>query len=162
MTQRALAIPSLVAVGWALAAVLAFSPAAMAQDGAAPAKSQAQPAKHNASSSPLDVISKGIKLKADPVESADFVEKSRPAELNYVPVGGARPEPKGKLLSLDELRAKEAELDALRNRHDQLAHRKPPTKVAYNPIAQEPKKKAPKKEVSCAITCEVKTTATAR
>ena len=128
-----------------------------APSAAADSQPPAAPAKRNAWASPLEVISKGVKLRSDPVESADFVKASRPAELNYIPVGSARPEPASRVLNLDELRAKQAELEALQSRHDKIAGRKQ-AKVAYNPIAQEPKKKAPKPVVTCTITCQVRLT----
>ena len=120
----------------------------------APPQVASQPSKRNPWASPMDVISHGIKLKFDPVEPADLVRKSRPSELNYVPVGAPRPEPAGKLLTLDELRAREAELDSVRSQHDRLAHR-PAPRVAFNPVAQEPRKKQPKAPVNCTITCQV-------
>ena len=83
---------------------------------------------------------KYLKLTPDPVEPAPFVKESRPAKLDYIPVHSQRPEPKTAPLTLEQLKAKEAELDRVRASHDQLAER-PSTKGAYKPLAQAPKPK---------------------
>jgi hypothetical protein len=153
--MTAVAAVALLAMG--LAAPTFAQQAASSADGQAQAGSApAAPAgsKRNPWANPLEVISKGVKLSTDPGEPAPFVKESRPEELNYKPVGGPRPQPAGRALSLDEMRAKEAELDAVRTDHARIAGHKT-AKVAYNPIAQEPKKKPPKPEVKCVITCQV-------
>ena len=109
-----------------LLAVIALAPAA-AQDG------------------PLDSLATRVGQRSKPAESADFVRNSRPADLNYLPVHSKRPEPKGKLLSDDELKAQERELDALRAAHDKAGERTP-VKAAYKPLKApgQPKKTQPK------------------
>jgi len=99
---------------------------------------------------------KYLKLTPEPVEPAPFVKESRPAKLDYIPVHSPRPEPKTAPLTLEQLKAKEAELDRVRKAHDQLAER-PSTRVAYKPLAQEPK--APrKKRTKCVGYCLAKGT----
>ena len=97
-----------------------------------------------------------LKLTPDPVEPAPFVKESRPSKLDYIPVHSQRPEPKTAPLTLEQLKAKEAELDGVRRAHDQLAQR-PATKVAYKPLAQEPKK-ARQKRSKCIGYCLAKGT----
>jgi hypothetical protein len=90
---------------------------------------------------PLDSLARQIGQRSQPVESADFVRDSRPAELGYVPVHSKRTEPPGKLLTPDALKAQERELDALRAAHDKAGERAP-VKAAYKPLqAPRPPKK---------------------
>ncbi len=58
----------------------------------------------------------------------DFIEQSRPATLEYVPVGTTAPE-RAKPKTPDEVKRAEAELEALRKRHagEAAATSKPPT-----------------------------------
>lgn len=98
----------------ALLALLALAPAA-AQDG------------------PLDSLATSVGQRSKPVEPAGFVRDSRPSDLNYLPVHSKRPEPKGKLLTADELKAQERELDALRATHDKAGERRP-ARAAYRPL----------------------------
>lgn len=110
---------------------------------ALPAVAQQAPASHPTTpENPIEVISKGLKLRADPVEPADFVRQSRPAEdqLNYLSTGGHRPEPDNKILTPDQVKAKQAEMEALLARHDRIAGRKPAAKTAANPPAVSPRK----------------------
>lgn len=51
----------------------------------------------------------------------DFVERSRPATLDYVPVGTAAPERPVKARSADEVKAVEAEMEGLRTRNEAAA-----------------------------------------
>lgn len=106
---------------------------------------------------PLTNVLKGVKLKADVGAMPDFVVKSRPPpdSLHYVPVGGARPEPAMPAMSVDEIKAEEAKLDALRLQHDRVGRRKsapvPSTSVA------DGRKPPPKKPVppKCILTCDI-------
>ena len=81
----------------------------------------------------LEGLARSTGLGSKPVEPADFVRSSRPADLNSIPVHSARPEAPGKLLTADELKARERELDALKASHDAIASR-PSSKVAYKPL----------------------------
>ena len=76
---------------------------------------------------PFQVISKGLKLRADPVVPKDFVRDSRPADdqLNYIPTGSQRPQPPSQPMNADQVKAKQAELEAMLVRHDKVSGRKP-------------------------------------
>ena len=76
---------------------------------------------------PLQIISKGLKLRADPVQPKDFVRDSRPADdqLNYIPTGSQRPQPPGQPMNADQVKVKQAELEAMLARHDKVSGRKP-------------------------------------
>ena len=88
---------------------------------------------------PLEAISQGLKLRADPVESKDFVRESRPTDLQYIPAGTPRPQPPTKVMSADQVKAKQAELEAMLVRHDRATGRKPTparaTTGAAKPVA---------------------------
>ncbi len=91
---------------------------------------------------PLDSLSRLIGLRSKPVEPADFVRLTRPAETNFIPVHTPRPNNHERILTNDELRAKERELDALKASHDQIAKR-PPSKVAHKPLEAPAQPKGP-------------------
>lgn len=88
---------------------------------------QQPPSRRPDASSPIDVISQGLKLRADPVEPKDFVRETRPSEdrLHFIPTGSPRPQPAGKIMTADQVKAKEAELEAILSRHDRLTGRRP-------------------------------------
>ncbi|WP_199049345.1 hypothetical protein [Microvirga splendida] len=48
----------------------------------------------------------------------DFVERSRPATLDYMPIGTSAPERATPARTAEEIKAAEAELDALRSRNE--------------------------------------------
>lgn len=102
------------------------------------------------SMSPLSFLN----LRSSPIEAPDFVRNSRPAEMDFVPVHSQRPEPAGKALTPAQIRAQEAQLDALRRDHDQLAGRKA-VAGTYKPLAAEPKPK-PKAAERCVGYCQAK------
>jgi hypothetical protein len=54
-------------------------------------------------------------------ESPDFVARSRPATLEYLPVGAAAPARPTAARTADEVKAAEAELDAVRARNEAAA-----------------------------------------
>jgi|GEM_PF-4718574 hypothetical protein len=74
---------------------------------------------------PLEAISQGLKLRADPVEPKDFVTGSRPTDMQYIPTGSPRPQPPSKVMTADQVKAKQAELEAMLVRHDRATGRKP-------------------------------------
>lgn len=101
----------------------------------------------------FETLSQGPRLRTDPGEPADWVRASRPAVIPDA--AGARlddRQPRRALLSPDEVRRKERELDALRLRHDRISGRKPAT-GKFKSAAAEPIVKTPKKQVRCALTC---------
>lgn len=58
--------------------------------------------------------------------AAGFVQSSRPKDdqLGYIPLGGPRPEPATKVMTPEQVKAMERELDDLRFKQDKLAGRK--------------------------------------
>ena len=106
---------------------------ALAQ-GAAPASAEQD--------GPLESLGRLIGLRSKPVEPAEFVRETRPAETNFIPVHTPRPNNHERILTNDELRAKERELDALKASHDQIANR-PPSKVAHKPLEAPVQPKGP-------------------
>jgi hypothetical protein len=101
----------------------------------------------------LETLTQGPRLRTDPGEPADWVRASRPAVIPDAAGAdvGAR-QPRRALLTPDDVRRKERELDALRVRHDRISGRKPAT-GKFRSAAAEPVVKTPKKEVRCALTC---------
>ena len=130
--------PLPLAVLTCLSLALAFSPAC-----AQGATAVAAPA-HAEEDGPLSALARTTGLRSKPVEAAEFVRNSRPGEMDFIPVHSKRPEAPGRLLTADELSAKEHELDALKARHDTIAKRKP-AKVVYKPLQApaQPKGAAP-------------------
>jgi hypothetical protein len=104
---------------------------------------EATPSRRPDASNPIDVISHGLKFRADPVEPRDFVRETRPSDekLNYIPTGSARPQPPGKIMTVDQVKAKEAELEAMLARHDKISGRRPAT-VRATTGAAKPKSAA--------------------
>lgn len=131
-----------------LAALLALTFA-----GAANAQSERKPPRVDGG--PIETI-RNFKLRHDPVEPADFVKKSRPPEekLQFLEVGSSRPEPAGRALTYEQIRAKEAELDGVRARHHRIGRRVAP-KVKIKSAAMEPKPRPVKKKQVCLISCTV-------
>ncbi len=126
---------------FALAALLAILALAQAHATASAETAAAQ-------DGPLDSLARQVGQRSKPVDSANFVRDSRPAELNYVPVHSKRPEPQGKLLTTEELKAKEHELDALHASHDKAGERRS-VKATYKPLRAPapPKKTQPRPTV---------------
>ena len=148
-TNRALAI-----LGAGMAAILFASPAARAQ-GAGGASS----------SSPVDAIVHGLKLTTTPREPDDFVRKTRkPNEtLDYVPIAGERRDPAKRLMTGDEIRAREAELDAVRARHDAASRRRPaagPFRSSAPPVVARKETPATKCLITCGVSSTVATSVT--
>ena len=109
---------------------------------------------------PIDAI-RNFKLRADPVEPAEFVRKSRPPEdqLQFIPIGAPKPEPATRPMTLDELRARETDLDGVRARHDRIGARAAPAGPPRS-VALAPKPPPEKKKRNCLITCIVDPTPT--
>jgi hypothetical protein len=113
---------------------LAFGPSSAFAQGAAPAQVE--------QSGPLDAFARSLGQRAKPTQPADFVRETRPAELDFIPVHSKRSEPPGKLLTADELKAREHELDDLKAAHDKIGDRQH-VKVVYKPLqAPNPPRKA--------------------
>jgi hypothetical protein len=110
-----------------------------------------------ASDNPLAPLAKTLQQRTDPPEPQDFVRRSRPGALDFVPVNTPRPQPGGKALTRDQIMAEEASLEAARARQDKLAARRPAAKAARSaagdPYVAPEKKKQPAK---CLLTCQIK------
>ena len=131
MTFRAAAFLSMVFIAPGLSSAQA--------QGADPAPAQTE------QDGPFESIGRMIGLRPKAVAPADFVRDSRPTESNFIPVHSPRPNTHERILTNDELHAKERELDALKASHDQIANR-PAPRVAYKPLqAPAPPKSAPVK-----------------
>ncbi|HEY8579492.1 MAG TPA: hypothetical protein VIL72_06360 [Beijerinckiaceae bacterium] len=134
--RRARFPAALRAAAFALAATLA-APAALAQSGGGL----------------FETLTQGPRLRTTPGEPADWVKASRPQTVpDAAAVDVESRKPRRALLTPDQVRRKEAELDALRARHDRLSGRKP-VRGKYRSAAAEPEQKETKKEVGCALTC---------
>lgn len=88
------------------------------------------------------------------MEPQDWVKRSRPADNQaYVPAGRPSDRPQRRVMTPDEVRAKEAELDAVRAKHDRLAHRKP-FKGQIGTASAPPLLKKEVKKPTCVLTCD--------
>jgi hypothetical protein len=99
----------------------------------------------------IDTIMQGPRLSTTPPEAADWVRASRPAPGAQRAV--AAPQPGRAVLTPDEIRAKEAQLEALRNRHDRLAGRKPPQGKFGSAAGKPPEQQAERYQPNCVMTC---------
>ncbi len=131
--------------------------AALLLNGATLAQTPTSTHRSTSTQSPWEVIT-NFKLRADPVEPAEFVKNSRPPEdsLHYIPLGRARPEPSTRILATPELAAREASLERSRAHHDAIAARAP-SKVRVKSVAAYPPRlrEAKKPAFECLLTCVV-------
>ena len=91
---------------------------------------------------PMDSVLKMLNLKADEGKPLDFVEKTRPGSVDYVPVGKKHPDRVIKPKTAAEVKASEAELDGARIRQQQMAGQ------PVTPAVAPSKPAAPKKGTS--------------
>ncbi len=122
------AILRMASLGAALLAAPLVASAALAGDNAPPAASA--PADQD------DGLLKSVLKKAnmatdDLGHPQDFVVKSRPATTDYVPVFRNNEEHKTKVLTPDQLKAMEADLDAAGARNAHIRDAFPPARRAY-------------------------------
>jgi hypothetical protein len=100
----------------------------------------------------VETIMAGPRLTTTPPEAADWVRSSRPAPNSQSPAARA-PAQQRAVLTGDQIRANEAQLDSLRSRHDRIAGRKPqrgtPGSAAGKPEAPEAESYKP----GCALNC---------
>ena len=101
----------------------------------------------------VDTILQGPKLRTDPGETEDWVKSRRPNELQEPVRVQPRAEPARKLLTPDEIRQREAQLDAVRIRNEQLGGRQP-VRGNFASAAGTPQEKKKKVEVRCSIACD--------
>jgi len=99
----------------------------------------------------METLMQGPRLTTTPPEAADWVRASRPPEGTR---SGARPpqQPQRPLLSADEIRKREAALDAARARHDRLAGRRSP-QGPFGSAARDPEPKTGDTQPACVLTC---------
>jgi hypothetical protein len=76
---------------------------------------------------------------------ADFVAKSRPTSVDYMPVGVVPPARSMKPRDPAKVKELEAEMEATRMRHDRLGGRKPPATAKPKPADKSAGKDAGKK-----------------
>jgi hypothetical protein len=83
----------------------------------------------------------------NPVAAPDFVQQSRPANLDYIPVGRAVPERPTKARTADEVKAAEAELEGIRARNEAARNTavKAGSTPAPEPASTEPRRRQPPK-----------------
>lgn len=109
----------------------------------------------------IDTIREGPRLTTTPPEAADWVRASRPAQ-NAQPTVRRAPAQQRAVLTGDQIRANEAQLDALRTRHDRIAGRKSPTgktgSAAGKPEAPESESYKPGCALNCSTAISVPTT----
>jgi len=121
---------------------------------AAPVAAQQSGGSAHNSDNPFAAILRGPRFTTTPMEPQDWVKRSRPADNEaYVPVGRPGDRSQRPVMTPDQVRAKEAELDAVRARHDRLAHRK----GFKGQIGSATAPPLPKKEVkkpNCVLTCD--------
>ena len=111
-----------------------------------------------ASSAPDDGVLKSVLKKAnmatdDAGHPQDFVVKARPAApSDYVPVFRKNEEHKTKLLTPDQLKAMEAELDAASSRNGRIRDAFPPARRAFEEGEREKAAKAASKHAKTPTT----------
>lgn len=101
----------------------------------------------------VDTILQGPKLRTDPGEPVDWVKSRRPNELQEPVRVQPGAEPARKLLTPDQIRQREAQLDAVRIRNEQLGGRQP-VRGNFASAAGTPQEKKKKVEVTCSIACD--------
>ncbi len=98
-------------------------------------------------------VTRVLGLRTQVPDAPDFVSRTRPKTYEYVPVGGARNAPKGKVLTADEIRAQEKALDSALVRQDRIAGRKSAPKAERSVADGGQQKKKAAAEQACGLTC---------
>jgi hypothetical protein len=120
----------------------------------APVAAQQSDNRAQNSENPFATILRGPRFTTTPMEPQDWVKRSRPADNEaYVPVGRPSDRSQRPVMTPDQVRAKEAELDAVRAQHDRLAHRKGFKGRIGSPTAPPLARKEVKKP-NCVLTCD--------
>lgn len=151
--RPALAAVATLAVGFAALPVsLAFAQKAKKQT-ASPAPTAYAPAQ---TGDPLTTIFRGPRFSTTAAEPPDWVKATRQKEYtDFVPTHGPRPEPSRPAMTPERIKKMEAELDALRARHDALGGRRP-VKTAQGSVAGDGRARKGKKQKTarpCVLTC---------
>ncbi|MDF2115438.1 hypothetical protein PY365_07655 [Roseiarcaceae bacterium H3SJ34-1] len=137
-----------------LISVRSFSLCAFALLSTLPVAAQQAGGSAQQSDNPFATILRGPRFTTTPMEPQDWVKRSRPADNQaYIPVGRNADQPQRRVMTPDEVRAKEAELDAVRAKHDRLAHRKP-LNVRIGSATAPPLPKKESKKPTCVLTCD--------
>ncbi|HYC24448.1 MAG TPA: hypothetical protein VEC58_00295 [Roseiarcus sp.] len=117
-----------------LAGLIVSTPAKAGEaDQAPPGPQAAQPAAGQ-DDGVVKTVLKALNIASDPGEPKDFVRAARPASPDsegYVPVFKPTSEHKAKLLTPDQLKGLEGELDAAQTRGGQIRDAFPPARRAY-------------------------------
>lgn len=148
---------AVIALAAALGVTLAWPPLAHAQKAKKrtpePAASAYAPTQ---TGDPLTTIFRGPRFSTTTAEPPDWVKATRQKEYtDFVPTHGARPEPSRPAMTPERIKKMEAELDALRARHDALGGRRP-VKTAQGSVAGDGRaRKGAKKKAArpCVLTC---------
>ncbi|PSC06341.1 hypothetical protein SLNSH_03390 [Alsobacter soli] len=99
-------------------------------------------------SSGLKPITDKLNITTTVPPAADFVEKSRPQSMDYMPVGVVPPARSVKPRTPDQVKALEAEMEGTRKRHDALGGRKPPATAAAKAKPKSPDSKSSDKKTT--------------
>lgn len=101
----------------------------------------------------IETIMQGPRLTTTPPEAADWVRQSRGAPTAARAPQAAAPAPARRLLTADEIRAREAALDSARARHDRIAGRKAQTGKVGSAAGKPQVATAEKRKAGCVMTC---------
>jgi hypothetical protein len=101
----------------------------------------------------METILQGPKLRTTVPEPQGWVKASRPAEAREPRRVQPDAEPRRPVLTPDQIRAREAELDNVRRRHDRLAQRKPAA-GPFASAAPAPAAGPAGQPVGCALACQ--------
>lgn len=100
----------------------------------------------------IETIMEGPRLTTTPPEAADWVRSSRPAQ-NAQPTAARAPAQQRAVLTGDQIRANESQLDALRTRHDRIAGRRSPTGKAGSAAGKPDAPEVERYKPGCALNC---------
>jgi hypothetical protein len=100
----------------------------------------------------IETIMQGPRFTTTPPEAADWVRASRPA-ANTAAAPPRRPGPGRAVLTPDQIRAQEAQLDSLRARHDRAAGRRGPSGKLGSAAGKPQPSDAEKHKPGCVLTC---------
>ena len=98
-------------------------------------------------------LTKVLGLRTETPVSPEFVQKTRPKSVDYVPVHTPRVGPPSKPMSKEQVATQEKSLDSSRRQHDRIAGRAgstPEKSVAEGLDARKERTKAPE---ACGLTC---------
>jgi len=100
-------------------------------------------------------ITKALGLRTTVPAAPDFVSKSRPKDLKFVPVHEPRIAPPGKPMAKEQVEKQERSLDAARRQHDRVAGRRSgpaPERSVADGMSERTAK--PKAREGCGLTCD--------